>query len=94
MFFGFAYSHNSHWQTKSPPTEEDRFSKIFNVQLNRLLTSLLSPHNEHLTSSEVDYEPRLESFWWLGGIEPDKTRRKVRQNNKLCKVDPDEPIDR
>lgn len=80
---------------KSEPTAEDRFIKNFTPQLNRLLTSLLGSEKEYLLSTEVDVKPRVEAFWSLGGIEPDKTLRKVRENNKLHnKGDPAEPIDR
>lgn len=76
-------------------TEEDRLSRNFIPLLNRLLINLLSSANEHLGSSEVDSAPRLEAFWSLGGIEPDKGKRKIRENFKAGKnIIVDEPVDR
>lgn len=60
-----------------------------------MLVTLLSPSNHELGSTDVDLKPRLEAFWSLGGIEPDKVLRKVRENEKLHKkIKADEPIDR
>ena len=69
----------------------------FTLQLNRLLMScLLARETEHLATAEVDISPRLEAFWSLGGIEPDKILRNIRIKNKLFykDVDPEEPIER
>ena len=63
--------------------------------LNRLLVNQLSLHNDDLQTTEVDNAPRLEAFWSLGGIEPDKTLRNIREKNeKFYKGKIDDPIDR
>ena len=70
-------------------------SRNFIPLLNRLLVNLLSPLNQPLAQSEIDYEPRLDAFWSLGGIEPDKGKRKSRENDKNIKhVKVDDPVDR
>lgn len=82
-------------EARAVSTEEDRFSKNFSPMLNRLLVSHLSPINKHLGSIEVDLQPRVDAFWSLGGIEPDKMRRKSRENNKRDQnIKVDDPIDR
>lgn len=60
-----------------------------------MLVTVLSPLNNELGLTDIDLKPRLEAFWSLGGIEPDKLLRKCRENDKLNnKIKPDEPIDR
>jgi hypothetical protein len=89
------YRTNRKGETKTIATEEDRCSRNFIPLLNRLLVNQLSSHNEDLQTTEVDVAPRLEAFWSLGGIEPDKTLKKVRGKNELFfKGKVDDPIDR
>ena len=89
------YRTNRKGQKKTAATEEDRFSRNFIPLLNRLLVTLLTPQNEHLELTELDSCPRLDAFWFLGGIEPDNLRRKVRENNKLDFTNKvDDPVDR
>nr|CAD7593458.1 unnamed protein product [Timema genevievae] len=47
-----------------------------------------------LTNSMVDYEPRLESFWSLGGLAPPEATRKSKLGCKWTKDRADEPVDR
>lgn len=86
---------NWHGTPMSSATEEDRFSRNFSPLLNKLLVSLLSPVNQQLGSVEVDLQPRVEAFWSLGGIEPDRMKKKSRENNKkFQQVKVDDPVDR
>lgn len=86
---------NRKGETKSEATESDRRSRNFIPLLNRLLVNQLSQHNEDLQTTEVDYEPRLEAFWSLGGIEPGKILKNIREKNeKFHKGKADDPIDR
>ena len=86
---------NQRGETKTTATEEDRRSRNFIPLLNRLLVNQLSLENEDLKTTEIDSNPRLEAFWSLGGIEPDKILRKVREKNeKFLKGKVDDPIDR
>lgn len=36
-------------------------------QLNRVLTRCLGADNGHLYEADVDYDPRIEAFWFVGG---------------------------
>jgi small subunit ribosomal protein S30 len=36
-------------------------------QLNRVLTRSLGADNGHLYEADVDYDPRVEAFWFVGG---------------------------
>uniref|UniRef100_A0A0P5S287 28S ribosomal protein S30, mitochondrial n=1 Tax=Daphnia magna TaxID=35525 RepID=A0A0P5S287_9CRUS len=86
---------NRKGETKTLATEEDRFSRNFIPLLNRMLVTVLSPLNNELGLTDIDLKPRLEAFWSLGGIEPDKLLRKCRENDKLNnKIKADEPMDR
>ena len=35
--------------------------------LNRVLTRILGADNSHLYESDVDIDPRVEAFWFVGG---------------------------
>jgi hypothetical protein len=55
----------------------------------------LAPGQKHLTEAEVDVDSRIEAFWSLGGIEPDKLKKKALENNpKLFHKKADDLIDR
>lgn len=36
-------------------------------QLNRVLTRTLGADNGHLYEADVDFDPRIEAFWFIGG---------------------------
>ncbi|KAK7019664.1 hypothetical protein SK128_021354, partial [Halocaridina rubra] len=42
----------------------------------------------------VDVDPRIEAFWFLGGIQPDKMLKKTRRNNSYCEDMENDLIDR
>jgi len=85
---------NRHGEFRSKATREERTIRNFVPQLNRLLISALSPNNNHLTTTEIDLQPRVEAFWSLGGIEPDKQLRKSRKENDYFRGKEEDPIDR
>lgn len=86
---------NKWGDTKTPTTEESRFSRNFIPLFNRLITNILAPEQQHLTEVDVDLEARIEAFWSLGGFEPDKMLKKIRENNKKMRFRKvDDPIDR
>ena len=85
---------NRHGEFRSKATKEERTIRNFVPQLNRLLVGALAPDNDHLASAELDTQPRVEAFWSLGGIEPDKTLRKARKENERYQGQEEDSIDR
>ncbi|XP_049938706.1 39S ribosomal protein S30, mitochondrial [Schistocerca serialis cubense] len=64
-------------------------------QINRILLANLSPFIPHLLTAQVDFEPRVEAFWFVGGMEPSRRQRKGREGMKfLTKEDVERPADR
>lgn len=85
---------NRHGEFRSKATKEERTIRNFVPQLNRLLIGTLTSENDHLGSTEIDLQPRVEAFWSLGGIEPDKTLKKARKENERYGGKEEDPIDR
>ena len=56
--------------------------------------SALAADNEHLVAADIDLQPRVEAFWSLGGIEPDKRLKKIRKEDKHYGGEEEDPIDR
>ncbi|XP_011305241.1 uncharacterized protein mRpS30 [Fopius arisanus] len=54
---------------KKPDKKENWVGEIVAKQTNRILTSILVSRYPHLLSTEVDFNPRVEAFWFAGGIE-------------------------
>lgn len=90
----FFYRTNRHGEFRSKATKEERTIRNFVPQLNRLLIGTLTSENDHLGSTEIDLQPRVEAFWSLGGIEPDKTLKKARKENERYGGKEEDPIDR
>ena len=61
-------------------------------QINRILLATLSSNLPHLMKAQVDYEPRVEAFWFIGGIDPPTLIRKTRANSKHLKAYADDPV--
>ncbi|XP_054286399.1 uncharacterized protein LOC129002546 [Macrosteles quadrilineatus] len=51
-------------------------------QINRVLTANLASGAPHLYHTEVDFEPRIEAFWRVGGFYPDNETYKKRVKDK------------
>ena len=54
-------------------------SKAVVKQLNRVLTRTLGADNGHLYEADVDYDPRIEAFWFVGGKLTSRIRSKALQ---------------
>ncbi|XP_011867652.1 PREDICTED: 28S ribosomal protein S30, mitochondrial [Vollenhovia emeryi] len=72
---------------------EEIISKALVHRINRTMLIHLAPENQHLLHTEVDYEPRLEASWFMGGIDPPEYRRRFRKSRDFLKEHVDEPID-
>ncbi|KAK8751009.1 hypothetical protein OTU49_015091 [Cherax quadricarinatus] len=68
--------------------------KNFLLGLHRVMVSSLESSVQHIKESMVDVQPRVEAFWILGGIPPDKMLRKIRRNYKLTKDTEHDLMDR
>lgn len=70
-------------------------TKLITSQVNRILTLKLAEHFPHLREIHVDHEPRLETSWHIGDMDP--PRRTIRLRKGLKRFEDDrlyEPIDR
>ncbi|XP_046412367.1 39S ribosomal protein S30, mitochondrial [Neodiprion fabricii] len=54
-------------------------------QINRIILATLSSESPHLLEAQVDYEPRIEAFWWSGGMWPPKYIVKRKKKTYLAK---------
>lgn len=63
--------------------------------LNRVLLREISNNAVHLLESEVDYNPRLETFWSVGGLQPpDSVIKRRKKDKELTDEEVNAPIDR
>lgn len=64
----FEASGYQHQTEKKSPRQIHRMkaSAVVN-HLNRVLTRTLGADNGHLHEADVDYDPRIEAFWFVGG---------------------------
>ncbi|XP_046685245.1 uncharacterized protein LOC124370984 [Homalodisca vitripennis] len=60
----------------------DEVTKGVVEQLNRILSANLAQHAPHLYETEIDFEPRIEAFWRVGGFHPDQQTYDERKKDK------------
>uniref|UniRef100_A0A8D8W351 28S ribosomal protein S30, mitochondrial n=1 Tax=Cacopsylla melanoneura TaxID=428564 RepID=A0A8D8W351_9HEMI len=60
-------------------------------QINRVLVSNLSKEYPHLLSAQVDYRPRIEAFWNVGGLGLTEAEREKRKKKNVPEELLDEP---
>lgn len=63
-------------------------------QINRILVNALGPDNFHLFELDVDVDPRHEAFWFVGGIDPPLSVKKMRKGIDWYKKYENCPVDR
>ncbi|XP_076258668.1 mitochondrial ribosomal protein S30 [Rhynchophorus ferrugineus] len=63
-------------------------------QVNRILNNNLCSKYPHLISNELDLDPRLESSWFVGGMNPPLNIKRYRKNLEHMKPYENEPTDR
>ncbi|KAK1116980.1 hypothetical protein K0M31_017030 [Melipona bicolor] len=61
-------------------------------QINRMMLAALSSIETHLLDTEIDFEPRIETFWFAGGIERSTIAKRQRRRIKYLKEYADDPI--
>lgn len=48
---------------------ENQVCDVIGKQANRILSSSLASHYSHLLEADVDIDPRIEAFWFAGGLD-------------------------
>ncbi|XP_003703244.1 mitochondrial ribosomal protein S30 [Megachile rotundata] len=71
---------------------QDDVVRTLVYQINRILLTTLSSTLPHLLETQIDYEPRVEAFWFAGGIDPPTLLRKAKANFKRQKEYADDPV--
>ncbi|XP_055549817.1 39S ribosomal protein S30, mitochondrial [Wyeomyia smithii] len=78
----------------SPEEREEMITSSFVKGLHRVLINHLSNQYGHLNEIEVDFYPRHEAFWFLGGISPPPLVRKIKEGVEWQKPYANDPYDR
>ncbi|XP_058823399.1 large ribosomal subunit protein mL65 [Topomyia yanbarensis] len=81
-------------ENMSPEKREEIVTSALLKGLHRVLTNNLSSVYAHMNELEVDYDPRHEAFWFLGGISPPSLVRKIKEGIKWQKPYANDPYDR
>ena len=99
----FEYDAVQREKTKVKGPWPDEIAKIKNeelltsailCQINRILINALSSTNSHLTETEVDINPRHETYWVAGGMQPPTYVKKEKTAMCWKKHLANEPVDR
>ncbi|XP_030565992.1 28S ribosomal protein S30, mitochondrial [Drosophila novamexicana] len=81
----------------TPPdavTREQQLTQIIVEQINRSALQVLSAEYPHLNEVEIDYNPRHEAFWAVGGVDPPKNVVKSKKGRDWQKADAYDSVDR
>ncbi|KAH8386570.1 hypothetical protein KR093_001238 [Drosophila rubida] len=73
---------------------ERQLTLIILEQVNRAVLQALSADFAHLQDVEIDYNPRHEAFWAVGGVDPPKNVVKSKQGNEWQKDQAHDSVDR
>ncbi|KAG5339332.1 RT30 protein, partial [Acromyrmex charruanus] len=71
---------------------EEIISKALIHRINRTMLIHLTSENPHLLHTEVDFEPRLEASWFMGGLNPPNFVRNFRKSVKFLKEFVDDSV--
>lgn len=72
---------------------EEIISKALIQRINRTVLIHLASENPHLLQTEIDFEPRLEASWFMGGLNPPNFVRNFRKSIKFLKEFVDDSVD-
>ncbi|XP_017891276.1 39S ribosomal protein S30, mitochondrial [Ceratina calcarata] len=96
----FEYSHRLREHEITEKVDEIRkqmlqkaITKSLINQINRIMLAATSPIMPHLLEAQVDFDPRVEAFWFAGGVEPSAMVRKAKAGSKYAKNRADELLD-
>ncbi|CAH0724918.1 unnamed protein product, partial [Brenthis ino] len=73
---------------------ENNHAKNIVRQINRIITNNLTDKVPHILTSQVDFDPRHEAFWFIGGVDVPYKVTKWRRKYPWLKDRVNEPIDR
>ncbi|XP_056641421.1 39S ribosomal protein S30, mitochondrial [Diorhabda sublineata] len=73
---------------------EDIISNSFCKQINRIIVNELYTNYSHLKEAQIDWNPRIESSWFVGGMNIPDYIRKSREGSEWRKQFLDDPFDR
>ncbi|TDG41441.1 hypothetical protein AWZ03_012142 [Drosophila navojoa] len=82
---------------ETPPDgvkREQQLTQIIVELVNRSALQVLSADYGHLNEVEIDYNPRHEAFWAVGGVDPPKNVVKSKEGRPWQKDDAHETCDR
>ncbi|XP_058792079.1 large ribosomal subunit protein mL65 [Phymastichus coffea] len=71
---------------------DDLMGKTISQQMNKILSVNFSLTHAHLLESELDIDPRIEAFWFFGGLEVPSEVKKSRAGIKWTAEFKDESI--
>lgn len=72
---------------------DEFMAKNMSQQMNRILSSHFSVSQPHLLEVQTDIGPRIEAFWFFGGLEVPYEVQRSRAGKEWTKEFKDEPID-
>ncbi|XP_034671093.1 28S ribosomal protein S30, mitochondrial [Drosophila subobscura] len=75
-------------------TRERQLTQVIVEQVNRALQQVLSADYPHLNDVEVDYNPRHEAFWAVGGVDAPKNVQNSKKGRDWQKDDASDSVDR
>ncbi|CAK9809468.1 28S ribosomal protein S30, mitochondrial [Anthophora quadrimaculata] len=59
---------------------KDEISNALVYQINRIILTTLALSTPHLLEAEIDFEPRIEAFWFIGGVDRSTMSKRSRKN--------------
>ncbi|XP_037937838.1 28S ribosomal protein S30, mitochondrial-like [Teleopsis dalmanni] len=77
-----------------PQVMERTFTQLIVEQINRVLINTLAADISYLNEVDVDYNPRHEAFWFVGGIDPPKNVVKSKKGHSWQKEMANDSVDR
>ncbi|KAF7392931.1 hypothetical protein HZH66_008764 [Vespula vulgaris] len=80
-------------QVESKAAMENIVASAIVYQINRTLLSNLVTIRPHLLEVQTDFEPRVEAFWFVGGIDPPGLKIKARKKIHWMREYAYDPVD-
>ncbi|XP_023030475.1 mitochondrial ribosomal protein S30 [Leptinotarsa decemlineata] len=93
-FDGYLRTHDFKKEDLSKTQKEDIISSSVATKINRILMNKLATNHPHIGNAQVDYDPRIESTWYVGGMIPPEHIKSCRRGMEWMKPYENDPIDR
>ncbi|XP_013140448.1 PREDICTED: 28S ribosomal protein S30, mitochondrial [Papilio polytes] len=88
------YIHNNSQEKSEEQLKEENITKNIVRQINRVICNKLADKLPHIFSAQIDYEPRHEAFWFVGGVDVPQSVIQWRKRFNWMHDRLDENIDR